>query len=1216
MGDIMRDNKNNIIKKYISTAFFMLIIFASIIVITPAVSAVPTKVICIPWQGDIAKYHTILSGTDATLKCVIQTDDASSIYYKWNFGDSTESTVLSTSGKTKYDVEIKHTYTGAEGTPFTAKLIVADNNALTNPIEDPYRIMIQPIGLDSKVNIAIDTGLWYLYKNQYSDSNTKSFDGSSVTVWSYSSFLASPTASAVQAFEINGHKETGNFNEDPYAESVQKGLNWLFNGYYSSTSYPMLNPVAISTQHGTDNPDSNGNGKGIEVRDYGYRPVYEGGQVMDAIIASGTPDADSGRDFDGDGTTDTYREVLEDMADMYAYGQYDSTYSSYGIIGGWRYNWGDWPDNSAAQWAAIGMIPAQVVPWNVNVPQWVKQYDNNWLNYSHSVWAAGGVEYGGFGYTGPGSGNALTPSGMVQLDFVGATTSDPRWVRTERWLADYWNNWRNSNNVYGYYAFAKAMRLANPDPVATFSSNGYDWYRGDSTTKGLAEHIADHLNTYGSWDYYGPNLGTAWSVIILRPALFKAAPIACFVADPNPNYPDKDIKFDPSCSGHSEPGKDISNLTKFEWDWDNDGTYDQSTTTPTTVTHSFPCAAIPCTYPVKLKVTDDNTPALTSTYSTQIKITYPPHPPVGEANGPYMVSLNTDDMLTLDGTDSYDPNEGKHEDACPACPDDTITAYDWDLGGAPWNYGDKSGATVTLDYAGYSPYFSTAGVHNIGLRVTDNTKLAYPSSGMQDLTDEDFTTVKVYDGGLVGLAATPGCGYAALSWTDISASEYIIYRSDIDANAGFEETARTTDTSKVLGSVPPEKTTYFRVGGVKGGQILMSKAVSVFPEAALCNPVANAGGPYTGYVGEPVNLDGSGSSAKLGTIVAWDWDLDNDGEYDDAYGEKVEGTWNSVGTFNVGLRVRSSDSLTLTATAGTTVSIWKRVDAGSDATINEGDTFISSGTFIVPDVDIWTATVDYGDGTGEQPLVIGETFVLSHTYADDGVYTVTVRVEKGLIKDSDTAIVTVKNVAPTVTIADSYNVTVPVTLRIAGQGKVGNSVKLQVIQDNAPIASGKIIRTPGSPNEQDLEVTATIDLFKPYSGRLIFDTETAYSGGTPVWVIIDGVKTKVTTFNTQKSDPSSYHQTYDFALSGLVSVIGKEISFTGSATDPGEDDLTFKWLFGDGGSLSNLHPWLDSHSVTETVKHTYSAAGLYTVKLDVTDDDGGVGSASKTIEIS
>jgi len=410
----------------------MIIYIIAIITISSVASAAPMKVICVPWQGDINKYHTTWSEQEIILKGVIHTDSIDAIWYKWNFGDGTESSIVSLSGKTKYNVEITRTYTGADETPFIAKLMVADNSALTNPIEDPYLVKIQAANQDSKINVAIDNGLWYLYKSGSDGSSQyNTLDSSPFMVWSYGSFYASPTASAVHAFEINGHKETGDPDEDPYVEYVERGLNWLFNGYFYTTSYPMLQSKNIGNTPNGDDPDTNGNGIGIEVRDYGYRPVYEGGMIMDAIIASGTPDADSGRDFNGDGVNDTYREVLQDMCDMYAYGQYDGTTGSYDIIGGWRYNWNQWPDNSACQWAAIGMMPAQNPPWNCDVPQWVKDYNNNWLTYSHYQWNWDGTQniWGGFGYTGPGWGDARTPSGMVQLDFCGATTSDDRWVR-------------------------------------------------------------------------------------------------------------------------------------------------------------------------------------------------------------------------------------------------------------------------------------------------------------------------------------------------------------------------------------------------------------------------------------------------------------------------------------------------------------------------------------------------------------------------------------------------------------------------------------------------------------------------------------------------------------------------------------------------------------------------------------------------------------------
>ncbi len=70
------------------------------------------------------------------------------------------------------------------------------------------------------------------------------------------------------------------------------------------------------------------------------------------------------------------------------------------------------------------------------------------------------------------------------------------------------------------------------------------------------------------------------------------------------------------------------------------------------------------------------------------------------------------------------------------------------------------------------------------------------------------------------------------------------------------------------------------------------------------------------------------------------------------------------------------------------------VYAGADTATDEGHFFTQLGSFADPGADIWTASVDYGDGTGVQPLTCDEknkTFELNHAYADDGIYTVTVR---------------------------------------------------------------------------------------------------------------------------------------------------------------------------------------------------------------------------------
>jgi PKD repeat protein len=90
------------------------------------------------------------------------------------------------------------------------------------------------------------------------------------------------------------------------------------------------------------------------------------------------------------------------------------------------------------------------------------------------------------------------------------------------------------------------------------------------------------------------------------------------------------------------------------------------------------------------------------------------------------------------------------------------------------------------------------------------------------------------------------------------------------------------------------------------------------------------------------------------------------------------------------------------------------VFAGDDATIVEGQTFDQSGVFTAGG-GAWTVAVDYGDGSGEQPLMFNadKTFSLNHRYTDDGTYTVTVKVtdDRGLV-GTDTLTVTATNALP------------------------------------------------------------------------------------------------------------------------------------------------------------------------------------------------------------
>ncbi|MDY0270882.1 hypothetical protein [Trichloromonas sp.] len=83
-------------------AFFILMVFLAVLLSSMTALAAPTKVICVPWQGDISKYHTTWDGLSVYLKAVVHTDSTAYIYYKWVFGDGSESAVAYTSGALKY----------------------------------------------------------------------------------------------------------------------------------------------------------------------------------------------------------------------------------------------------------------------------------------------------------------------------------------------------------------------------------------------------------------------------------------------------------------------------------------------------------------------------------------------------------------------------------------------------------------------------------------------------------------------------------------------------------------------------------------------------------------------------------------------------------------------------------------------------------------------------------------------------------------------------------------------------------------------------------------------------------------------------------------------------------------------------------------------------------------------------------------------------------
>jgi hypothetical protein len=779
-----------------------------LLVMAPMASAAVKKVICVPWQGG---YHTAISGQPVNLYAVIYGDSTGgTVSYSWDFKDgsapATGSIPVPANGI--YNLQVTHTFTEALGAPFETELTIEGKS-------DAYNIMIGPDNNDSKVNIAIDRGLWYLHKEMIrANVGLPSVPGG---YWDDGGaggvFYVGRTGACVWAFEVQGHllnveADPLNPTEDPYVEDVQRGINYLLSRMFNQS----MNAQTYGHPEDYDgNGTGDGNGYGLVCYYSGGHTNYEQGLAMGAIAGCGTPDATADTAYSAAYhpyvLNRTYKDIVQDMVDWYAWSQIDSTnFPLSGARGGWYYtaadnnNWSaDYGDNSACQWAYIGLEAAKV-NFGSTIPTWVKQqlagYLHSQLGYSNRGWLSYRANYTTYPNV------CLTGGALVGMALVGETIYDnfngPGSYATDlsnvqTFMGNNWRGteWRWTENWYGHrayytmYAVMKGFRLQGIEslPGSPGTSN---WY-GDYVSVMLPDQKSDgHWRGTGWIDgYIVDDMGTAFGILILTPSPLTPGPDACFDAEPNPGYLDIPIFFDASCSKHYDSKKII---VRYEWDWNNDGTYDTIIETPDgeppgIITHTWDLSDGLGTYPVTLRVTDNTKPIpITDKSTLDINLTLPPHPPLADAGGPYMVSLCSGDSLLLDGSVSYDIDKGQSESGNP--PFDTITAWNWDLDGSPWTYGNKSGETVLLNATDVATYFSI-GSNTIGLKVADNTALAFPNSGQPNLTDEDFGKVTVYNACACDLAARAKSGKVQLVWTHTGAASYDIYRSTAGPNTGF-----------------------------------------------------------------------------------------------------------------------------------------------------------------------------------------------------------------------------------------------------------------------------------------------------------------------------------------------------------------------------------------------------------------------------------------------
>ncbi|UCE38629.1 MAG: PKD domain-containing protein [Thermoplasmata archaeon] len=279
------------------------------------------------------------------------------------------------------------------------------------------------------------------------------------------------------------------------------------------------------------------------------------------------------------------------------------------------------------------------------------------------------------------------------------------------------------------------------------------------------------------------------------------------------------------------------------------------------------------------------------------------------------------------------------------------------------------------------------------------------------------------------------------------------------------------------------------------------------------------------------------------------------------------------------------------------------VDDIEDMEAFEGTPVQFSGSFWDPGfLDTHIIEWDFGDGHTDSGTLNPE-----HTYADNDFYTVTLTVT-----DDDGGVdyvkftVNVINIPPIPDEIESY-VYIDFTLLVEG---LGWDVAYMSLCENG-LEIGHVafpFYNPGDMNPENPTISnVRCDAQKIYDIEIIINPTDPPDGSVDILVKV------ILAYEDYSEDELEDHifdltNAYTWNIDISDYIVGNTVTFTATAWDPGSDDLTFEWHFGDDGHAGPTTYYNDGTFpmiATDTVTHIYNTPGIYTVTLIITDDDGG-----------